>query len=280
VASTHAIFSTFQFRLHFAFNLQSGVALGAVSVAVDSTGSVGAVCALDSSINLWKMQDFSPVGTGVKASPSEAWGIAFFPRAAETDPLRLAIAGGSSNTIRVLDPLEGKDLLSTAMPSDDEKRRERFALSIAVSPDGTKIAAGAMDGSVAIFDATTGAILHRLEGHFKPVRSVTFTPDGKHVLTACDDMRVGLFDAAGGALVESFSRHSSWVLNVACHPDGSAFATASSDGTVLLWDMSSRTCAQVLSEHDDQVWSVAWRADGARLASVSDDRSICIYDFA
>ena len=36
-----------------------------------------------------------------------------------------------------------------------------------------------MDGTVAVFDAPTGKLLHTLDGHFKPVRDLTFTP-GAH----------------------------------------------------------------------------------------------------
>ena len=44
--------------------------------------------------------------------------------------------------------------------------------------DGRRIAAGSMDGTVAVFDAATGTALHCLKGHFKPVRDLTFTPGG------------------------------------------------------------------------------------------------------
>jgi WD40 repeat protein len=56
--------------------------------------------------------------------------------------------------------------------------REGFVLDVAYSPDFSRIAASAMDGSVAIFDAATSQLLHRLKGHAKPVRSLVFTPGG------------------------------------------------------------------------------------------------------
>lgn len=45
-----------------------------------------------------------------------------------------------------------------------------------LAADGRRIAAGGMDGTVALFDAATGKLLHTLDGHFKPVRDLTFTP--------------------------------------------------------------------------------------------------------
>ena len=35
-----------------------------------------------------------------------------------------------------------------------------------------------MDGTVALFDAASGKLLHTLAGHFKPVRDLCFTPGG------------------------------------------------------------------------------------------------------
>ena len=43
------------------------------------------------------------------------------------------------------------------------------------SPDGTKLAAGCMDGSVAVWDLASQKLLGRCGGHHKPVRSLTFT---------------------------------------------------------------------------------------------------------
>ena len=64
----------------------------------------------------------------------------------------------------------------------------RFVLSVACSPDGRWLAAGCMDGSVAVFDLPGGGrFAHWLRGHSMPVRSLAFTPDSAHVLTACDD---------------------------------------------------------------------------------------------
>lgn len=256
-----------------------GYSLGVISLAVDSAGTYGAATSLDSMVRVWDMNDYSTKAV-LPLPPSETWSLAFAP-ATEGEQLQVAVAGGSSNTVRIIDVAASKELTTLAMPAGDEKqRKERFVLSVAYSPDGRRLAAGSMDGTVAVFDVASGQMLHSLKGHFKPVRGVTFTPDSKFVLTACDDMHAHMYDAEHGALVEAFSGHESWVLSVCCHPDGTAFATGGSDSKIKLWDLQTRTCAQTVSEHSDQVWGVAFRPDGSRLASVSDDKSICLFDFS
>jgi len=57
-------------------------------------------------------------------------------------------------------------------------KRERFVLAVAYSPDYKLLAASAMDGTVALYDAGTGQLLHSLKGHHRPVRALAFTPGG------------------------------------------------------------------------------------------------------
>lgn len=168
--------------------VQLGVEVGAVSVAVDDRGEYGAVCSMASVLSVWSQSDYSAVAR-IARPPAEAWGIAFAPRAASGGDatLRLALAGGNNNAVHVLEVEARSDggavrsepsgSTTLALPTEEDKQRaERFALSVAFSPDGKYIAAGGMDGTVALFDAAAGKLVASLPGHYKPVRGLTFTP--------------------------------------------------------------------------------------------------------
>ncbi len=51
-------------------------------------------------------------------------------------------------------------------------------LAVAFSPDFRLLAASAMDGTVALYDAASGQLLHACKGHNRPVRTLAFTPGG------------------------------------------------------------------------------------------------------
>ena len=60
-------------------------------------------------------------------------------------------------------------------------------ISVAYSPDGTKIISGSKDKTIKIWDANTGQCLKTLEGHTGTVRSVAYSPDGTKIISGSWD---------------------------------------------------------------------------------------------
>lgn len=85
--------------------------------------------------------------------------------------------------------------------AEEKAKREKFVLSVAYSPDGKKIACGCQDGTLCLFDCQTGKLLHSLEGHYRPVRSVTFTPgeSPRNCRDSTEIVQVGEWAAASEA---------------------------------------------------------------------------------
>lgn len=262
----------------------AGHALGVIALDVDASASLAVSSSLDSVIRVFSVEE-KAVKHLIERPPTETWGTAFGSVTPEST--QLAVAGGSTGrAFTYRGSCEEPSLEATLdlpQPEGSSQKKERFVLCVAFSPDKQLLAAGAMDGSVAVWDMGSGGqLLHAggLKGHHKPVRSLAFTPDSKLLLTACDDMHTNLYDVHQGTLIDAFSGHESWVLDVAVHPEGAVFATASSDAKVKLWELSSRSLVQTITEHSDQVWGCSFSADGSRLASVGDDKQLVVYSVA
>lgn len=215
----------------------------------------------------------------LESGPAESWGVAFDPNEGSS---LLAVAGGVAQCVNVYNVRDGskKSTLEVPATTTEKPQNGRFVHCVAYSPDGKRIACGASDGTVAVFDVKTGKCAHTLSGHVSPVRDLTFSPDGKTLYTACDDGYAHAYDAHNKSLIESLGGHKSWVLSVAVHPSGDALVTASSDSTVKLWDLAARACAQTMTDHSDAVWRVRFSPDGSKLACASADRSVSIFNRA
>ncbi|KAH7084733.1 hypothetical protein BKA63DRAFT_1702 [Paraphoma chrysanthemicola] len=153
-----------------------------------------------------------------------------------------------------------------------------YVYSVAFSHDSARLASASGDGTVKIWDASSGACLQTLEGHSGYVYSVAFSHDSARLASASGDGTVKIWDASSGACLQTLEGHSSWVRSVAFSHDSARLASASGDGIVKIWDASSGACLQTLEGHSGYVYSVAFSHDSVRLASASDDGTVKIWD--
>ncbi|KAK0719663.1 hypothetical protein B0H67DRAFT_642995 [Lasiosphaeris hirsuta] len=151
-------------------------------------------------------------------------------------------------------------------------------ISVAFSPDGSRIASGSDDETIRIWDARSGKEVQKLEGHSYGVASVAFSPDGSRIASGSDDETIRIWDARSGKEVQKLEGHSYGVASVAFSPDGSRIASGSDDKTIRIWDARSGKEVQKLEGHSNRVTSVAFSPDGSRIASGSDDETIRIWD--
>jgi WD40 repeat protein len=148
------------------------------------------------------------------------------------------------------------------------------------SPDGTKIVAGAIDGSVRILDAKTGKQIAMMRGHESSLRSTIFSADGSRVLSASDDHTVRLWDVATQKQIAVLRGHSDVATNANFSPDGTKIVTSSFDKTIRIWDAATAQQIQIIRGHDDWVFSADYSPDGSRIVSSSQDKTVRIWDAA
>ena len=148
------------------------------------------------------------------------------------------------------------------------------------SPDGTKIVAGAIDGSVRIWDVRTGEQLAVMRGHEASLRSAIFNADGSRILTASDDHTARLWDVATQKQIAVLRGHSDVVTNANFSPDGAKIVTSSFDKTIRIWNAATAEQIQVIRGHDDWVFSAAFSPDGSHIVSASQDKTVRIWDAA
>jgi eukaryotic-like serine/threonine-protein kinase len=113
---------------------------------------------------------------------------------------------------------------------------------LALSRDGTRVAAGGRYGTVWLWDVATGAAT-RLEGHDEAgIRELAFSPDGRRLASAGADHTIRLWDVATGKS-EVLRGHQDAVFTVEFDRAGALLFSAAADGTVRIWSVGDKTAS-------------------------------------
>ena len=164
------------------------------------------------------------------------------------------------------------------------KAHEGEVRSVAFSPDGSRLASSCGDGSVKLWDATTGRpVTSPLVGHNSKAEWVTFSPDGLRLACCGWDGTVRVWDSKTGQELLTLRGHPSAAVGISFSPDGTRLASSggSGDPTVRVWDaMTDPAIRLTLSgrhvhggspfPHDvEGIITTVFSPDGERLVSAA-----------
>lgn len=152
--------------------------------------------------------------------------------------------------------------------------------SAAYSRDGRLIVTASWDNSAKIWDAESGAPLHKLVGgHEGYINSAVFSPDDKTILTAGDDGKVRFWDAESGKLHDgALLGHTAAIRSAAYSADGRFVVTASDDRTARIWDVATQQALCTLKGHEWAVLDAAFTPDGKSVVTGSEDNRANLYN--
>ena len=152
---------------------------------------------------------------------------------------------------------------------------------VAVSSDGTQLAAGSEDGTIRRWNASTTEELRTLRGHSSIVHSVAYSPNGSLIASASEDKTVRLWDVSSddAPRFKWARRCEREVLCVTFSPDGKLLASGSRGSDVVLWDTDTGDELERLPGNYGLVKSIAFSPDGHHLAAASwNDMKVRIWD--
>jgi WD40 repeat protein len=167
---------------------------------------------------------------------------------------------------------------------------ERFAFS----PGGHMLASTQADGTVALYEAASGARRARLGeadrkhqrvylayNYYGKVRlslstrqaaptCLAFSPDGRYLAAAREKPAIHLWDVLAGREVGRLSGHEGGVVSLLFSPDGKHLFSGGADTTVLTWDLARLTeplparAERLPAEALESLWSDLASNDAAR----------------
>ncbi len=271
-------------------------------------GLLLATAGLDSTIFLWNVPDWSPAGTlaGHRGSMAELLftrdGTRLFSTGQDgtlklwdlcnTGLIRETPPTPSSSWSICLDPTEsfvltsdyagmiqvrGARCLSLLM---EFKAHDLPAQGIAFAPDGSSVASGGRDGTVALWDPRDWSLIRRTQPNIRGVRHVEFSPDSARLAVTGTWSSVVL-DARSLAPVSPALPDIAGGWRAAFSPDGRSLVTTGiRPGAARLWAVGADPVITRFHAHPGSAHVLTSSPDGSLLASGGSDGSYAVWNAA
>lgn len=184
------------------------------------------------------------------------------------------VSASWDGTIRIWDLDAPEPIMTTKNDNDDI-----YDHYTNYSPDGNRIVTSDWN-IIKIVDATTGQVLHSIDGHRDNVNSVVFNSDGTLIASTSAkwDATVRIWDVQTGEQLHELNEGAN-VFNFAnFSPDNKYIVTTSDDGKVKIWDVDTKQVTHTLDGHTGIVNYASFSPDGQYVVSASSDGTAKVWD--
>ncbi|TFK55785.1 WD40 repeat-like protein [Heliocybe sulcata] len=137
------------------------------------------------------------------------------------------------------------------------------------SPRKDTFAVGYADGSIRLWDASSGTVTTTLNGHKKMVTALAFDKAGTRLASGSQDTDLIIWDIVAEAGLFRLRGHRDQITAIRfINPETSAqpststsaspgyILTSSKDTFLKLWDLSTQHCIQTVVGHRSEIWSM------------------------
>jgi guanine nucleotide-binding protein subunit beta-2-like 1 protein len=156
-----------------------------------------------------------------------------------------------------------------------------YVQDVAISSDGQFALSGSWDGTLRLWDLTTGNTTRRFIQHEKDVLSVAFSVDNRQIVSGSRDKSINLWNTLGQCKYTiTEDGHKEWVSCVRFSPNlhTPLIVSAGWDKLVKVWNLNLCKLRTNLVGHTGYVNTVTVSPDGSLCASGGKDGQAMLWD--
>lgn len=151
---------------------------------------------------------------------------------------------------------------------------------LAIGPNKSQLAVGYMDGSIRLFDLTSGGEpTVTFKGHKSAVTALTYDSTGMHLVSGSKDTDVIVWDVVSENGLYRLKGHKGMVTDAVFMKEHNILITGSKDTFVKFWDLDTQHCFKTLVGHRTEVWGLSLISDN-RLVTGAVENELSVWDIS
>jgi len=152
------------------------------------------------------------------------------------------------------------------------------AWACCITASGEFVVTGNYDGTLNMFDSTTGTWIRTFEGHTHRIHCCCLLAEDTRLVSGSRDNTLKVWDMATAVCVQTLQGHTDAVVACCGSSDGTVVVSASADHTLRMWDRSTGTCLHEFVGHTDTVTACTLSSSGSFIVSASANSMVKIWD--
>lgn len=185
-------------------------------------------------------------------------------------PANTVIAGSFGPKVIVWELSSGKEKYNL-------KEHKESVLSVAISPDGSKLITGSLDKYICLW-SKEGKLIEKKQIHNDNIMSIVFHPSGKYFISASLDKTIRLCSVDSLKIIKTILTEGEFITKIALSSDGNHIYGALANGYIYMWHLFSGSLLFIFSGLKGVVNDVALNKDNTLLAGVSNEGYVAIWN--
>jgi len=148
---------------------------------------------------------------------------------------------------------------------------EDYALGLAWTPDGSKLAVGSTDGRIRVWRFADRLLEStfpddKKDGHTDSIGSLAFSPDGKFIGSCGNDGVVVIWDFSATKPIARSAAAGCYLEDLTFSPGGEYVGAVGADGYLRVWSAPSMEPWFAVKSSDKHLWAMSWKGENLFLA--------------